>query len=150
MTPRLLSVVYISSATREFSATDLTILLEQSRAKNARLDITGILLYKGGNIVQLLEGPEPSVRDLIKTIYADQRHTGIIQLLEQEISQREFPDWSLEFRNLAKVRHLAGLVSEHSNGTLSDPDKVHLSRMRLLMGRFGLDVVRENGVILSP
>jgi hypothetical protein len=132
----LLSILYISSATREFSESDLTALLEQSRAKNARLDITGILLYNDGNIMQLLEGPESAVRNLIKTIYADNRHTGIIQLLDKEISKREFPQWSLEFRKLrsSKFSPVATSVSEPSNG--SQPDK-HQSHMLLLLGSFG-------------
>jgi len=65
---------------------DLTALLKQSRAKNSALEITGILLYKDGDVMQLLEGPDEAVKKVAQTIYADQRHCRIIQLLERKIS----------------------------------------------------------------
>ena len=96
----MLSVVYISSVKDGFSAADLVALLEQSREKNARLGITGMLLYKDGNIMQVLEGPDDVVRQLVKTIYADDRHHRVIQLLERQIEQRQFPDWTMGFKDL--------------------------------------------------
>ena len=135
----MLSIVYISSATRELSEPELTALLEKSRRNNARLDITGVLLYKDGDIMQLLEGPEPAVRHLVETIYADRRHTGVIQLLEQEVSTREFPDWSLEFQNLSpsKLRQLATRLNDGSDAPLSG--KLQLSPMIRLLASFGFN-----------
>jgi hypothetical protein len=96
----MLSLVYVSTVKGGFSAADLVALLEQSREKNARLGITGMLLYKDGNFMQVLEGPDDVVRQLVKTIYADDRHHGVIQLLEWQIEQRQFPDWTMGFKDL--------------------------------------------------
>ena len=96
----MLSLVYVSTVKGGFSPADLVALLEQSREKNARLGITGMLLYKDGNIMQVLEGPDDVVRQLVKTIYADDRHHGVIQLLERQIEQRQFPDWTMGFKDL--------------------------------------------------
>ena len=49
----MLSLVYVSSALREFSKSELVELLEKSRKKNTRLGLTGMLLYKEGNFIQL-------------------------------------------------------------------------------------------------
>jgi hypothetical protein len=108
----MLSIVYISSAVEPFSDADLQVLLSQSQEKNARLDITGILLYKDGNIMQLFEGPDEAVKNLAKTIYADQRHYGIIQLIERRISTRAFPEWSMQFQDLSgpKIQQLASFI----------------------------------------
>jgi hypothetical protein len=38
--------------------------LEQSRENNLRLDVTGMLLYKGGNFMQMLEGEKDAVLGL--------------------------------------------------------------------------------------
>jgi acylphosphatase len=134
----MLAIVYISSAVHPFSEADLTALLKQSQQKNAELEITGILLYRDGDVMQLLEGPEEAVKKLAKTIYADQRHTGIIQLLERQISQREFPDWSMEFQNLStlRVRQLAEFMNDQS-GTLTSETK-HLSPILRLLANFGM------------
>lgn len=99
----MLSLIYVSSAKRLFSDEELLQLLQQSRDKNAGLAITGMLLYKDGNFMQVLEGPEKAVRELYATISNDQRHHGVICLLEENVVERQFPDWTMGFRNLAYV-----------------------------------------------
>jgi acylphosphatase len=133
----MLCIVYVSSAKPEFSDADLMVLLEQSRSKNARLDITGVLLYKDGNVMQLLEGPDQAVGDLIKTIYADQRHHGIIQLLRKRVETREFPDWSMDFRNLggANIQKVAEFLNE--NALEVKTAAPHQSPMLRLLSGFG-------------
>jgi len=133
----MLAIVYISSAVQLFSDADLAAILKQARQKNADLEITGILLYKDGDIMQLLEGPDEAVKKVAATIYADQRHSGIIQLLERKISKREFPDWSMEFQNLgtSRVQQLAEFIEEQS-ATLTFETE-HLSPMRRLLASFG-------------
>ena len=136
----MLAIVYISSAVVLFSDADLTALLEQSQQKNAGLEITGILLYKDGDVMQLLEGPDEAVSQLAKTIYADRRHSGIIQLIEQKISRREFPDWSMEFQNLdaSRVQLLAEFM-ERQSATLRRETE-HLSPILRLLASFGMSV----------
>lgn len=96
----MLSLVYVSSATSALSEADLVALLRQCRDKNGKLDITGMLLYKDGNFMQALEGPDDAVRQLFEIISADSRHRGVIRLLERQIEQRQFPEWTMAFRNL--------------------------------------------------
>lgn len=96
----MISMVYVSSARRLFSDRDLVELLEQSRENNARLDITGMLLYKDGNFMQALKGPDDAVLQWFDTIQRDERHHRVIQLLRGPIERREFPSWSMGFHNL--------------------------------------------------
>lgn len=96
----MLSLVYVSSARRLFSDRDLIELLEQSREKNARLAVTGMLLYKDGNFMQALEGPDDAVLPLFRTIERDARHHRVIQLLRQPVEEREFASWWMGFHNL--------------------------------------------------
>ncbi len=97
----LTSLVYVSSAVELFSQAELRALLDTSRRNNARSGITGMLLYKDGNFMQVLEGPAASIRDVHERIGRDPRHTGLITLMERPIAQRQFTDWSMGFRNLA-------------------------------------------------
>jgi len=99
----VISVVYISSATHLFSDRELLDLLAQAREKNARLDITGMLLYKDGNFMQVLEGPEETVRNLYTTIRADARHHGLLKLMESSVTARTFSEWAMAFHNLDDV-----------------------------------------------
>jgi hypothetical protein len=96
----VLSLIYVSSAAQLFSTADLAKLLEVSRTNNARRGVTGMLLYKDGNFMQVIEGEEADVRGLYEKLQRDPRHTGFLILLEQKIDQRQFSDWSMGFRNL--------------------------------------------------
>lgn len=93
-------LVYVSSATRPFSGEDLRVLLETCRKNNAELGITGMLLYKDGNFMQVLEGDEEAVRGLYARIAADPRHGGEMILQQGFTEGRQFPDWSMGFRDL--------------------------------------------------
>ena len=59
-----------------------------------------MLLYKGGNILQILEGPPEAVEALFARIEMDSRHSGVIRLYRKDIEQRDFPEWSMGFRDL--------------------------------------------------
>lgn len=96
---RVFSLTYASAATRELSKADLNQLLAQCRKNNAELGITGMLLYKDGNFMQVLEGEEGAVRSLYAKISRDPRHKGYI-LLQSTLQERQFPDWSMGFRDL--------------------------------------------------
>ncbi|MEO8075346.1 MAG: BLUF domain-containing protein [Acidobacteriota bacterium] len=93
-------LVYVSSAVRLFSSSELAAILAQSRENNSKLGISGMLLYKGGNLMQVLEGEEAAVRTLYAKIARDPRHTGLLILLDGALSVRQFPDWSMAFRDL--------------------------------------------------
>lgn len=97
----MLQIVYGSSAASPFSKSELIGLLTQSRAKNSRLGITGMLLYKDGNFLQVIEGDEAAVRQLFGSILQDGRHRDILVIDESTVSERQFGNWSMAFRNLA-------------------------------------------------
>ena len=97
----LLSVLYTSTARSPFGDDELAELLTRSRASNERNELTGMLLYRGGRFVQVLEGPAERVRDLLAVIAADDRHTAMRVLIEQPIAQREFAEWTMGYQPIA-------------------------------------------------
>jgi Sensors of blue-light using FAD len=113
-------LVYVSSAVQPFSPAELTDLLTKSRVNNTRLGITGMLLYKDGNFMQVLEGEELVIRSLHTHIACDPRHRGLITLLQGSRTERQFPDWSMGFRDLnaSEVRSTPG-YSEFLNTALT-------------------------------
>lgn len=94
-------IVYLSSAVEKFSADDLLQILTISRRNNDRCGITGMLLYSDGNIIQVLEGEEKCVNETYERIEKDYRHRGIIQLINGAIPSRNFPTWSMGFKNIS-------------------------------------------------
>ena len=73
----------------------LTDILLLSRENNARDDITGCLLRRGRNYVQLLEGPAEEVTACFGRIGRDDRHDDIEVLLHDDTDARLFTDWSM-------------------------------------------------------
>ncbi|OII11687.1 hypothetical protein BIU97_07410 [Curtobacterium sp. MCBA15_009] len=93
----MLSLIYSSLATRHLEDDDLAALLTQSRRANAENDITGVLLFRNGYFLQLLEGPDQAVRDKMATIKHDDRHTKVSVLVEELVEERQFPEWTMGF-----------------------------------------------------
>lgn len=72
-------------------------LLNQSRQKNARLGITGHLLYADGMFTQCLEGPAASLDGLWQSLIKDPRHDAIAVIDRTSVHDRRFEEWSMAF-----------------------------------------------------
>lgn len=98
----MIHLLYISSATRQLNEDDLIALLMQSRARNQRQDITGMLIYKDGYFLQILEGNEKDVEEIYRAICLDERNAGNYVIERKRITQRNFPDWRMGFENISE------------------------------------------------
>jgi Sensors of blue-light using FAD len=96
----MIQLIYASYATQGMTSAELNALQLQSQTNNERKGITGLLLYKAGAFIQILEGTEADVLSLFNTISKDPRHTNIRKLVQQRIVKREFEGWSMGFGNL--------------------------------------------------
>jgi hypothetical protein len=99
----LTHLTYVSSATKLLPVEALRGLLDQARSNNERDDITGMLLYRDGNFMQTIEGPELAISALHSKLEADPRHAGVSVLLTGEREDRRFDGWSMGFRDLGDV-----------------------------------------------
>ena len=134
----MLSLLYVSSATQLFSEEDLKDLLQQSRANNTRLDLTGMLLYKDGNFMQVLEGPDDALTAVFAKIERDPRHHSVLPLLRQQIQEREFSSWSMGFKNLkdANLQQTPGYSTFMNESLISEGFKSDPSRAQKLLAMF--------------
>jgi hypothetical protein len=62
-----------------------------------------MLLHFNDEFLQLIEGEEPVVKQLYKTIAKDGRHQSSMIMREGPISVRFFSDWSMAFKSLSPV-----------------------------------------------
>jgi hypothetical protein len=93
----VIQLVYSSSATIPFGAAALRELLTGARAHNTAAGISGVLLHVDGSFLQILEGPSTPVHWLLARIEADRRHRRVLTLVVRDITERNFPDWSMGF-----------------------------------------------------
>ena len=94
-------LIYVSTARELMDKDALLGILAKAREKNARLGITGMLLYKDGNFLQLLEGEETIVRGIYETIARDTRHFDTMITMEEAVNERMFTEWSMGFHDLS-------------------------------------------------
>lgn len=72
-------------------------ILATSQANNARVGVTGALLFNGGAFAQVLEGPRRAVEATFERIQRDPRHGDVAVLQCAPVADRGFPRWSMAF-----------------------------------------------------
>ncbi len=72
-------------------------ILDASRRNNARVGVTGALMFNDGAFAQVLEGPQKGVEDTFERIQRDQRHGDVTVLECRPVTERGFPEWSMAF-----------------------------------------------------
>lgn len=97
----LVSLVYTSTAVNPFDAVELDELLEHARRFNDEHAISGILLYRDGRFIQVIEGPDDEVHDLMARIEADARHEQVRILFTEPIDRRRFAEWTMGYQALS-------------------------------------------------
>ena len=108
MTPELIHSVYASAASRDFEAEELAELLESARENNAKLGLTGMLLYAEGSFFQVLEGQPDVIDALYAKIERDPRHDQVTLIIREPIPKRHFDAWSMGFYKVSR-EELAGM-----------------------------------------
>jgi len=114
-------IIYLSSAKSLYTNSDLTDILKTSRLNNASKNITGLLLYHEGSILQVLEGDKEVVMDLYSKIEKDERHYKIQKMVTGTSEERNFPEWSMGFKSVTDVewKELAGYIKLNSSNLLT-------------------------------
>lgn len=93
-------LVYISAPVRDMKPEELKDLLEHALQRNKELSITGLLLYRPGMFMQVLEGEESVVRGLYAQIERDSRHNDVTIVWSGRVPLRRFENWTMAFRDL--------------------------------------------------
>lgn len=93
-------LVYISQAVRKMTLEDLNAIHQTSKKNNELIDVTGSLFYNGGWFLQVLEGPEMTLKNLYSKIEKDVRHKNTRILYDEPAQFRTFPRWRMNMVNL--------------------------------------------------
>jgi hypothetical protein len=95
--PAIVRLTYTSRATRPLGQPMLHEMLRRSRMNNARIGLTGVLLYRDEQFLQVLEGPADGVLTLFDRIRRDDRHHHVRQLRCERVAARLFGGWAMGF-----------------------------------------------------
>lgn len=72
-------------------------ILDTSRRNNAKVAVTGALMFSEGHFGQVLEGPQPAVEATFERIQRDTRHGDVALLGFLPIERRSFGCWSMAY-----------------------------------------------------
>jgi hypothetical protein len=76
---------------------EIDAILAASRRNNARVGVTGALMFNAGCFGQVLEGPQGAVEAVFERIQQDERHGDVSLLALQPVEARAFEQWSMGF-----------------------------------------------------
>lgn len=78
-------------------ANEVSRILLSAQANNARLGVTGGLLFNTVFFAQVLEGKMDAVEQIFERIQRDERHSHLTVLQSGYVGTRNFPEWSMAF-----------------------------------------------------
>lgn len=90
-------IIYSSLATHDLSPEELTALLDHARQANQARGVTGMMIYRKREFLQLLEGEQAVVQALYQRIAQDDRHQQMAKLWDGPIQARSFGEWEMAF-----------------------------------------------------
>ena len=93
-------IIYLSTAINDFNPFEIKKMLFKAKINNKENNLTGILVYLEGNIIQIIEGEKPDVFKLYNRIVTDNRHKNIIKVIDGEITERQFEAWAMGFSEI--------------------------------------------------
>lgn len=114
-------ITYVSRAVGPLTQATLDDISAVSARNNARSQVTGILLLAGEFFLQILEGEENDVDQVLDRIRMDPRHAELQVLkVETDAAHRQFPDWSMRTVRLddmndallQAIRHMLANLAE--------------------------------------
>jgi hypothetical protein len=115
----LVRLLYASRAAQRIAPEDIESIVGQSRKNNPAQGITGILCYSGDSFLQVLEGGRDAVNTVYNCITQDKRHSAVVLLHYEEVTERVFAGWTMGQVNLAKIN--PSLVLKYSEKPVLDP-----------------------------
>lgn len=80
-----------------------------AKATNADYDISGVLLVHDKRFLQILEGDQKDLENLMSSISNDDRHKNIEILVDEKVAQKSFAEWGMATFDLSDD---AGLNNE--------------------------------------
>ena len=133
---QLTSVTYTSLARLDLEASDLEDIHRTAREQNALDGVTGLLVFNGTHFLQIIEGAEEAIAELVAKLRRDPRHTGFEIRDQRKVETRSFPDWSME---LVRVRagyfEARDTIAERLPDSVPEAIQARLFRMTELISK---------------
>ena len=91
-------------------------------------------MFKRGNFLQIIEGPENSIFSTWERICKDSQHHTITVLEEGSYEERNFSNWSMGLKNLGTeaLTDIPGFININNDQFWENPNNLKPNAMKLL------------------
>lgn len=103
------TICYLSDSLEHESLSKLKTLYSKAKANNKLNNITGVLIYKNQNFLQVLVGESTIVDQTFDRIKFDSRHKNIFKVINTSIEERIFEDYNFGFTVIDNKQELKNL-----------------------------------------
>lgn len=110
--------------------TGLSDIISVSRQHNPESQITGIISYRDGQYLQVIEGPPSEVDNLMFKISADPRHEDLWVFLNAPVIERSFHNWAVSVFDFVDQSALFDTFIENNMAVLASFDEHQKSRIQ--------------------
>ena len=93
----LVRMIYVSTIANTTDSGAVQKILATARKNNEKHDLTGLLVFDNKYYLQAIEGGRTAVNLLLGKLFSDDRHSDMLVLGMEQVHQRAFPNWSMEF-----------------------------------------------------
>lgn len=97
------SVIYVSSAIKNFSSDEILDLLSFFREDRVKKNLTGLVLYANGNALTMIEGEKEVVEKEYELMRAFPAHHDIIKIYDKAIPHLYFENYPLAFKAIGNA-----------------------------------------------
>lgn len=120
-------------------AAEMRRILDVSRRNNARIGVTGALLFNHDCFGQVLEGERAVLETLFETIETDERHCETVALQFEAVPERGFGPWSMaHVGTLTAPADGFGVISADINPANCSAGELFDTLQRILIAQEGL------------
>jgi uncharacterized membrane protein (DUF373 family) len=142
----MIQSTYISTPTRPMTTDDLMDILNNARLNNVCMGVSGMLLYTGTEFIQILEGEEKIIDELLDMIKKDPRHRNFRIIEKKKITTREYAEWTMGFKRIDKedLRDVPGLNKFFDADLSSEIDHNKLKLVNNLLSHFRNEGKKKN------
>ena len=124
--------------------TGLSDIIRISRNKNLKSQITGIISYRDGQYLQVLEGHDLEVDKLMSKIASDPRHEDLWVFLDVRVAKRSFPNWGVSVFDFVDQGSFFNAFIENNSAVLNSFDEYQQKRIQPFIDIKKSDTVPEN------
>jgi EAL domain-containing protein (putative c-di-GMP-specific phosphodiesterase class I) len=112
-------LVYASKATQNMGFDEVSKILDVAHEQNPKHSLTGCLMHNSEFFLQIIEGPDNEIKQLMHNIHNDKRHNEIKLLGTKQIMQRDFNGWNMGYINNSQA--IQNLLLKFTGKKIFDP-----------------------------